>query len=1795
VSFIATSGLTQGASTITLAAPAGTTFAPNACNNYFLTDTTTNGSSNCDTAVLSNGNATVTLTSGLAVGAGDSVTLVANAITNTSTTGSLHVDVSTSNDTTPVSLPLSITTPTAVTSASVTPTSHGAGATQVTYDVQFTATSGLTQGFSVITVAAPAGTVFPAPACDVDFVTDVTASQTRNCNGGSVANGGATLQLVPGIDIPAGHAVDLTLNGVANPSSTGSLHVDLSTTSDATAVSMALSIAAPTSVGSATLTPTAHGAGATQVSYDVQFTPTSGLTHGFSVITVAAPAGTVFPAPACDVDFVTDVTANQVRNCNQGTVTNSGATLQLTPSIDLPAGHSVDLTLNGITNTATTGSLSVALSTTSDTASVSLPLSISAATSVASASLTPTAHAAGATQVTYAVQFTATSALTRNFSVITLAAPAGTVFPAPACDVDFVTDVTASVSHNCNTGSVTNGGATLQLTPTLDIPAGHVVALSLRGITNTSTTGSLHLDLSTTSDTSIVSLPLPITASTAVGGATLATTSTASGATGVTYTVQFTATSGLTHGFSTIVLAAPAGTLFPPVACSEYFVFDDTQSTGTNCNAGSVVNSGATLQLVTNVDIAPGDAVRVVAHDITNAVASGPNHIDLSTSSDQSAVSLPITYTGGGSVGGLTVALGDQVVGAPNDSATLHFTTSGALPAGSSTITLTAPPSTQLPTGGCQYDLVDEVTQAHNNCQTVGVTNGGRTVTITPTITLGAGDSIQLSITAITNPTAAGSSTIDIATSVDPVVASAPIVIVPGATVSGTITGAGNPLSAAPVQVCPVGGSPCWTVLTDGLGHYAIGAPAGSVALTASPPAFGGPNVTQASTNLTVTSGTPLTGVDLDEPAAQAIPAGTTLNGTANGFYSWGGSYPYVTQGCANGIGEVLLRGSTASGAPNQLKVIPMTETPPGSGTYTATLPPLWPWHGTVQFNNAIACMPNTAIAPTGGSTAGGDDVRIFGDGFTGTTAVDFGVTPAESFTVVSDHELHAVAPAGHGQVGITVTNASGASDPDPIATYTYMAVSSVTPATAAPGAPVTISGEGFTSADMVYFGGYPTRDIQVVDDHTITAIVPPGVGSNVDVQVGAIIRFSPPGAGDSFTFGPSGGAPVHRPLASRPSTERHAARPGPGPRAGGGRAGFKDLCSALKLLGRSCPSLPSPGNWPSMIDNSFPAQILAGELNSIAACVEYVGAGGNPADCKPFSFSFDPSGAVVDTNGNPVVGATVTVERAETQAGPFAALPTGSPLMTPSINPQTTGADGTFHWDVVGGWYEVTASKSGCTVPGQPAQTTVSTAALPVPPPQVGLTLTLQCPTSVAAPSVTNVAPATVPGAGGTGVAITGTGFTGVTAVHFGGVAAAGFTVLGPTSIVATAPPGAGAQDVTVDTGGGTTSATAADIVQYVGAPTLTNVAPATGGTPAGGDDVVLTGTGFTAVGSVLVNGEPAQFAVTDDTTIHLTTPPGTGMVDVAVVSPDCGASVPDGTTSCGASNPMPFSYSTPAPVALSVTPATATAGDTVTFVVTPLVAAKGTVTIVDGTTTIAHKGTKNGSATIATTKLTGGPHLLHAVLTPTGGSAQSSPTRRYDVQRAPTQTVVTTSAASLVAGQKASLHADVTRLTTTGGRASGGIVAFSDGGQLLGTAKNGAKGATLKARLGAGPHNVVATFLGSASDLASTSASRTKSVGADATALTLTVKPTSAAAGAPVTFSAVVKRVKPGAGAISGGTVQFSEGDVLLGEVAVVKGKAKLTTSALGAGAHTITATYTGDTSDGASAPKSIGVTMT
>jgi alpha-tubulin suppressor-like RCC1 family protein len=142
--------------------------------------------------------------------------------------------------------------------------------------------------------------------------------------------------------------------------------------------------------------------------------------------------------------------------------------------------------------------------------------------------------------------------------------------------------------------------------------------------------------------------------------------------------------------------------------------------------------------------------------------------------------------------------------------------------------------------------------------------------------------------------------------------------------------------------------------------------------------------------------------------------------------------------------------------------------------------------------------------------------------------------------------------------------------------------------------------------------------------------------------------------------------------------------------------------------------------------------------------------------------------------------------------------------------------------------------------------------------------------------PAVTKVSPTAGPVGGGTTVTITGVEFTGTTAVRFGVVEAASFTVNSATSITAVSPAEvAGTVDVRVSTPEGTSPTSTKDKFKFT--PTVTGVSPNTGPT-AGGTTVTVTGTGF-ALGT---KATIFKFEKTNGTSVNCTS-----TTECTVVSP--------------------------------------------------------------------------------------------------------------------------------------------------------------------------------------------------------------------------------------------------------------------------------------------------------------------
>jgi hypothetical protein len=178
----------------------------------------------------------------------------------------------------------------------------------------------------------------------------------------------------------------------------------------------------------------------------------------------------------------------------------------------------------------------------------------------------------------------------------------------------------------------------------------------------------------------------------------------------------------------------------------------------------------------------------------------------------------------------------------------------------------------------------------------------------------------------------------------------------------------------------------------------------------------------------------------------------------------------------------------------------------------------------------------------------------------------------------------------------------------------------------------------------------------------------------------------------------------------------------------------------------------------------------------------------------------------------------------------------------------------------------------------------------------------------AAAPPAVTGLSPSSGPAAGGTAVTITGTGLGGATGVSFGGAAGA-VTADSATRITVTSPAGSGTVDVTVTTPGGT--AAAGRFTYEVPPPDVSGLSPSSG-PAAGGTAVTITGTGLGGATGVSFGGAAGAVTADSATQVTVTSPAGSGTVDVTVTTPG-------GTAAAGR-----FTYEVPAPVIDDVSPST-------------------------------------------------------------------------------------------------------------------------------------------------------------------------------------------------------------------------------------------------------------------------------
>jgi hypothetical protein len=405
-------------------------------------------------------------------------------------------------------------------------------------------------------------------------------------------------------------------------------------------------------------------------------------------------------------------------------------------------------------------------------------------------------------------------------------------------------------------------------------------------------------------------------------------------------------------------------------------------------------------------------------------------------------------------------------------------------------------------------------------------------------------------------------------------------------------------------------------------------------------------------------------------------------------------------------------------------------------------------------------------FSPNNGPEAGGTVVTITGSGFTGTTGVTFGDTPAESFTVNSDNEITATTPAGTGSVPVALT---GAPTGDAVSSddFTYVPAASTvvtgfTPISGpeAGGTEVTINGAGFTGATGVNFGDTPATGVTVLSDNVITAISPAGTGA-VPITVTGTDSGDATSNGN-FTYIPAGTAAI---VTFSPTA---------GPEAGG---------TVVTITG---------GGFTGADDVRF-GDVSATDFTVVSDTTIIAT---SPAGTGPVPIT------VVGTNNGDATSEDDFTYVAEAGDPTIAGF-------TPTSGPATGGTRVVITGTGLAGTDDVLFGgvSAQSVIVNSDTQLTVIT------PPGVGVVPVTVVNNGVGrvnatdeftyipadAPTISDIAPNKGSEAGGTVVTIIGSGFAGTDEVLFGDVPATEFTVVSDTQITATAPAGTGVVDVTV------------------------------------------------------------------------------------------------------------------------------------------------------------------------------------------------------------------------------------------------------------------------------------------------------------------------------------------------------------------------------------------------------------
>ncbi|GAA3820643.1 Ig-like domain repeat protein [Streptomyces phyllanthi] len=272
-----------------------------------------------------------------------------------------------------------------------------------------------------------------------------------------------------------------------------------------------------------------------------------------------------------------------------------------------------------------------------------------------------------------------------------------------------------------------------------------------------------------------------------------------------------------------------------------------------------------------------------------------------------------------------------------------------------------------------------------------------------------------------------------------------------------------------------------------------------------------------------------------------------------------------------------------------------------------------------------------------------------------------------------------------------------------------------------------------------------------------------------------------------------------------------------------------------------------------------------------------------------------------------------------------------------------------------------------------------------------------------------------------------------------------------------------------------------------------------------------------------------------------------------------------------------------------VSVSPNPAVCGETVMLCASVAAVAPGagmptgtvTFTVPNGPTLTGTPDPVTGEVCVTTDGIEVGTHTVTAAYGGDECLAPSSGTAEVTVSQAASATTVSVSPNPVVCGQEVMLCASVAAVAPGAGTPTGTVTFTVPNGPTLTGTPDPVTGEVCVTTDGieVGTHTVTAAY-GGDECLAPSSGTAEVTVSQAASTTTVTVSPNPAVCGQEVMLCASVAAVAPGAGTPTG-TVTFTvpNGPTLTGTPDPVTGEVCVTTDEIEVGAHTVTATYSGD----------------